>query len=132
MPDLKPCPFCGGKDSGILTTSYDGYWFAVFCENCMAQTRKCRQEKDAVEAWNRRAGERKEGTVMDVRGKLVELLDNAIIDSDDNYGFPNTNQVADHLISNGVTVQGWISIDDMLPEIPEGWTGQKLLSLCCI
>ena len=58
---------------------------------------------------------------MDVRGKLVELLDNAIIDSDDNYGFPNTNQVADHLISNGVTVQGWISIDDMLPEIPEGW-----------
>ena len=42
---------------------------------------------------------------MDVREKLVELLDNAIIDSDDNYGFPNTNQVADHLISNGVTVQ---------------------------
>ena len=42
---------------------------------------------------------------MDVRGKLVELLDNAIIDSDDNYGFPNTEQVADHLISNGVTVQ---------------------------
>ena len=54
MVKLKPCPFCGGKDSGILTTSYDGYWFAVFCENCMAQTRKCRQEKDAVEAWNRR------------------------------------------------------------------------------
>ena len=57
MDELKPCPFCGGKDSGILTTSYDGYWFAVFCENCMAQTRKCRQEKDAVEAWNRRVGE---------------------------------------------------------------------------
>ena len=54
MIELKPCPFCGGKDSGILTTSYDGYWFAVFCENCMAHTRKCRQEKDAIEAWNRR------------------------------------------------------------------------------
>lgn len=53
---------------------------------------------------------------MDVREKLVELLDNAIIDSDDNYGFPNTNQVADHLISNGVTVQEWISVDDRLPE----------------
>ena len=47
MIRLKPCPFCGGKDSGMLTTSYDGYWFAVFCENCMVQTRKCRQEKDA-------------------------------------------------------------------------------------
>ena len=57
LHDLKPCPFCRGKDSGILTTSYDGYWFAVFCENCMVQTRKCRQEKDAIEAWNRRAGE---------------------------------------------------------------------------
>ena len=57
---------------------------------------------------------------MDVRGKLVELLDNAIIDSDDNYGFPNTEQVADHLISNGVTVQKWVSAKDRLPEIPEG------------
>ena len=57
MAELKPCPFCGGKDSGMLTTSYDGYWFAVFCENCMVQTRKCRQEKDAIEAWNRCAGE---------------------------------------------------------------------------
>lgn len=42
---------------------------------------------------------------MSVKEKLAELLDNAIIDSDDNYGFPNTNQVADHLIANGVTVQ---------------------------
>lgn len=42
---------------------------------------------------------------MGVKEKLVELLDNAIIDSDDNYGFPNTSQVADHLIANGVTVQ---------------------------
>ena len=52
---------------------------------------------------------------MDVKEKLVELLDNAIIDSDDNYGFPNTNQVADHLIANGVTVQEWIPVDDRLP-----------------
>ena len=42
---------------------------------------------------------------MNVREKLAELLDNAIIDSDDNYGFPNTKQVAEHLIANGVTVQ---------------------------
>ena len=59
---------------------------------------------------------------MDVKEKLVELLDNAIIDSDDNYGFPNTTQVADHLIAHGVTVQEWISVEDELPEIPEGWT----------
>lgn len=53
---------------------------------------------------------------MDVREKLEELLDNAFIDSDDNYGLPNTNQVADHLIAHGATVQEWISVDDRLPE----------------
>lgn len=53
---------------------------------------------------------------MSVKEKLVELLDNAIIDSDDNYGFPNTDQVADHLIANGVTVQEWISTKDKLPD----------------
>ena len=42
---------------------------------------------------------------MDIREKLVELLDNAFIDSDDNYGLPNTDQVADHLIAHGVKVQ---------------------------
>ena len=53
---------------------------------------------------------------MNVKEKLVELLDNAFIDSDDNYGLPNTNQVADHLIARGVTLQKWISVDDRLPE----------------
>lgn len=53
---------------------------------------------------------------MDVREKLEELLDNAIIDSDDNYGFPNTTQVADHLIAHGVTVQEWIPVTERLPE----------------
>ena len=58
---------------------------------------------------------------MDVKEKLVELLDNAIIDSDDHYGFPNTKQVAEHLIANGTTVQSWIPITERLPEIPNGW-----------
>ena len=53
---------------------------------------------------------------MDVREKLVELLDNAIIDSDDNYGFPNTKQVAEHLIANGVTVQEWIPVTERFPD----------------
>lgn len=41
---------------------------------------------------------------MDVREKLMKLLNYAFIDSDDNYGFPNINQVVDHLIARGVTV----------------------------
>ena len=54
---------------------------------------------------------------MDVREKLVELL------QDENNTvwrwFPNNMammQLADYLISNGVTVQEWISVKDGLPK----------------
>ena len=50
---------------------------------------------------------------MDVREKLVELVKRAIIDWE--HG-DVSERIADHLISNGVTVQEWISVDDMLPE----------------
>ena len=48
---------------------------------------------------------------MDVREKLVELLDRFVYD--EWYG---NDDIADKLISNGVTVQEWISVDDRLPE----------------
>lgn len=41
---------------------------------------------------------------MEQREKLIELLDIAFLDSDDNYGIPNREQVADHLLANGVVV----------------------------
>lgn len=39
-----------------------------------------------------------------MRDRLIELLDKAFLESDDNYGRPNTDQVADHLLANGVIV----------------------------
>lgn len=71
---------------------------------------------------------------MDVREKLVELLSEKCMETckqrkgcvcsveeckrskEKCCGF-----YADHLIANGVTVQEWILVDDMLPKIPEGW-----------
>ena len=53
--ELKRCPFCGEAETSILISSFDGYWYAVVCDNCMAHTRKCRRKEDAMEAWNRRA-----------------------------------------------------------------------------
>lgn len=50
---------------------------------------------------------------MDVREKLVELVKRAIIDWEHGYV---SEWIADHLISNGVTVQEWISVEDRLPE----------------
>ena len=48
---------------------------------------------------------------MGVREKLVELLDRFVYD--EWYG---NGDIAEKLISNGVTVQEWISVDDRLPE----------------
>ena len=50
---------------------------------------------------------------MDVREKLVELLQSASADIMGNHG---VGALADHLITHGVTVQEWISVDDRLPE----------------
>lgn len=50
---------------------------------------------------------------MDVREKLVELLDIII-----QPGQKTLGDIADHLISNGVTVQEWINSEEMLPEFP--------------
>lgn len=58
--------------------------------------------------------------------KLVELLKEAPYNIFDNklggMLFDSClGLIADHLISNGVTVRECISVDDRLPEIPEGW-----------
>ena len=60
---------------------------------------------------------------MDVREKLVELIKEGIrkglrARGDDRLDY-SFEDVADYLISNGVTVQKWIQVDDRLPEIPE-------------
>lgn len=49
---------------------------------------------------------------MDVREKLVELLEVDLSGSD---GY-EPELIADYMISNGVTVQEWISVKDRLPE----------------
>lgn len=47
---------------------------------------------------------------MDVREKLLELL------RDVQYLGGLEEKIADHLLANGVTVQEWIPVTDMLPE----------------
>ena len=57
---------------------------------------------------------------MDVKEKLVELLYTPFLQYKIKE-LSDTGDIADYLISNGVTVQEWISVDDRLPEIPEGY-----------
>ena len=48
---------------------------------------------------------------MDVREKLVELIESARY-----WGGNTSEEIADHLLRNGVTVQEWISVDERIPE----------------
>ena len=57
---------------------------------------------------------------MDVRKKLVELL-TEFYGCDPMYYDVDALAIAQHLTNYGVTVQEWISVDDRLPEIPEGY-----------
>ena len=57
---------------------------------------------------------------MDVMEKLVELIESA------RYCGSNTSEeIADNLLENGVTVQEWISVKDRLPK---NWTDVLVLS----
>ena len=70
---------------------------------------------------------------MDVKEKLVELLGNIYLPMMDGhntigeYNIPHKfkEKIADYLISNGVTVQEWIPVEDELPE-----SGAHVL-ICC-
>ena len=53
--------------------------------------------------------------MKDVREKLVELL-TEFYGCDPMYYNVDALAIADHLVSNGVTVQEWISVKDRLPE----------------
>ena len=50
---------------------------------------------------------------MDVMGKLVELIESARC-----CGSNTSEEIAENLISHGVTVQEWINSEEMLPEFP--------------
>ena len=49
---------------------------------------------------------------MDVREKLVELLDDFPVQTE----WHDNEELADHLIANNITLQEWISVNDRLPQ----------------
>ena len=55
------------------------------------------------------------GTEMDVREKLVELL-TEFYGCDPMYYDVDALAIAQHLITHGVTVQEWFSVDERIPE----------------
>lgn len=77
---------------------------------------------------------------MDVSEKLVEILKQAPFEGkvlDEWWLEEKIKRIADHLITHGVTVQEWISVDDKLPEvvsIQKGYrsTVKKSIRVLCV
>lgn len=63
MPDLKPCPFCGGTSiytERVVAYTMTGCLYKVRCGNipyCGVTQSGFYTEAEAIEAWNRRIGE---------------------------------------------------------------------------
>lgn len=54
---------------------------------------------------------------MNVREKLVELLNNSFAEQYEKRGLLTAPHTATDLIAHGVTVQEWISVKDRLPDV---------------
>lgn len=57
MMDLKPCPFCGADDAGMLKAWALNDIYYVQCYTCGCTTALFDTEEKAAEAWNRRVEE---------------------------------------------------------------------------
>ena len=66
MPDLKPCPFCGGealdfhRHNTDATADWCGpvdHWVCCVSDDCGASTCVHDTKDEAIATWNRRAGE---------------------------------------------------------------------------
>lgn len=53
---LKPCPFCGGEAVVDMDESWFWEW-EVFCIKCGCALGHFDTEEEAIERWNRRAGD---------------------------------------------------------------------------
>ena len=65
MAELKPCPFCGGKNAEVLNVLEENPEYElvgltkdnwnVVCPDCYSSGGTRRTAIEAIEAWNRRA-----------------------------------------------------------------------------
>ena len=129
-PELKPCPFCGGKAEVVPYSVYGKVKsYFVNCLNCGCQIRDYTSKQNAEKAWNE-IRKRKSRWVK-VEGRLPApdeydwVLVNVKFDEDGTYGVPHIAEYRNGewwgyfcdvpLTELGETVTHWMP----LPEYPE-------------
>ena len=75
MPDLKTCPFCGGeaqemfiRRKGLFPSMrfpYTTHATYIQCKTCHASSGVRYEKENAINAWNRRAGEEGEHELVE-------------------------------------------------------------------
>ena len=65
-----------------------------------------------------------------MRDRLIELIDKVLVKYDRGCLPFVMNEIADHLIAHGVTVQEWISVKERLPETNE--YGFRVWVVACV
>ena len=119
--ELKPCPCCGGKAKSYYDDPYDGYQghlgrYFIGCTECNLRTSDFSSLKKAVEAWNERDEEYKDGDiylnpmfgdlwVVD-SGKFIKINDGYSMDVDEPEGFIKVGHV------DGITNKRRDSLED--------------------
>lgn len=78
MNELKPCPFCGSET--VNFAEIDSSFFAAVCGTCGAQGEQMATIREAVDAWNMRAGD--EPKRMTVNVGEVAVFPNAKADKE--------------------------------------------------
>lgn len=63
MGELRPCPFCGSESVGV-TEAFGG--FVTICGECGSQGKHKSTIREAVDAWNMRAGDEPERMTVNV------------------------------------------------------------------
>ncbi len=53
--ELKPCPFCGGRDLTIIDYIGIGGAIYVLCHSCGSSSGTYNTRNEAITAWNRRS-----------------------------------------------------------------------------
>lgn len=107
--ELKPCPCCGGKAELGYHDPYDGYQgnlgrYFVTCTACGLETpRTFKRKAEAVEVWNRRVEEYKDGDIYlnpafgdmwIVDGnEFIKINDGLRVDLDEPVGFIKVGHV---------------------------------------